>query len=258
MPEYVLGHHLKGEGKRLALMSELLDPMHRRHIEELDIVKPGARTLEVGCGNGSISAWLARRVSPDGKAVAVDLDLSLIDVRAPNLELRQDDIVAAPVDRRSFDLVTARAVLHHVANVEAAIGNLVASLRPDGAILLIEPDFLPVSVAEPPEVRAFWNGWLAWSRERGIDYQIGRTLAPRLAALGLTQISGTAETAIYNGGSPWADYWTQTITELRDDLIGSGKLNDALVDMFLGYCADPSWWTQTIAFTAVHGHARGG
>jgi len=258
MPEYVLGHHLKGEGKRLALMSELLDPMHRRHIEELDIVKPGARTLEVGCGNGSISAWLARRVSPDGKAVAVDLDLSLIDVRAPNLELRQDDIVAAPVDRRSFDLVTARAVLHHVANVEAAIGNLVASLRPDGAILLIEPDFLPVSVAEPPEVRAFWNGWLAWSLERGIDYQIGRTLAPRLAALGLTQISGTAETAIYNGGSPWADYWTQTITELRDDLISSGKLNDALVDMFLGYCADPSWWTQTIAFTAVHGRARGG
>jgi len=258
MPEYVLGHHLKGEGKRLALMSELLDPMHRRHIEELDIVKPGARTLEVGCGNGSISAWLARRVSPDGKAVAVDLDLSLIDVRAPNLELRQDDIVAAPVDRRSFDLVTARAVLHHVANVEAAIGNLVASLRPDGAILLIEPDFLPVSVAEPPEVRAFWNGWLAWSRERGIDYQIGRSLAPRLAALGLTQISGTAETAIYNGGSPWADYWTQTITELRDDLISSGKLNDALVDMFLGYCADPSWWTQTIAFTAVHGRARGG
>ena len=258
MPEYVLGHHLKGEGKRLALMSELLDPMQRRHIEELDIVKPGARTLEVGCGNGSISAWLARRVSPDGKAVAVDLDLSLIDVRAPNLELRQDDIVAAPVDRRSFDLVTARAVLHHVANVEAAIGNLVASLRPDGAILLIEPDFLPVSVAEPPEVRAFWNGWLAWSRERGIDYQIGRTLAPRLAALGLTQISGTAETAIYNGGSPWADYWTQTITELRDDLISSGKLNDALVNMFLGYCADPSWWTQTIAFTAVHGRARGG
>jgi hypothetical protein len=26
MPGYVLDHHLKGEGKRLALMSELLDP----------------------------------------------------------------------------------------------------------------------------------------------------------------------------------------------------------------------------------------
>jgi hypothetical protein len=80
MSEYVLGHDLKGERKRLALMSELLDPMHRRHIETLEIIKPGARTLEVGCGNGSISAWLADRVSPGGTAVAFDLDLSLIEV----------------------------------------------------------------------------------------------------------------------------------------------------------------------------------
>jgi len=65
MPEYVLGHDLKGEGKRLALMSELLDPMHRRYLQSLDVVKSGARTLEVGCGNGSISAWLARQVAPD-------------------------------------------------------------------------------------------------------------------------------------------------------------------------------------------------
>ena len=209
MPGYVLGHHLKGEGKRLALMSELLDPMHRRYLESLDVVKSGARTLEVGCGNGSISAWLARQVAPDGRAMAV----------------------------------------------EKAMANLVASLRPGGAILLIEPDFLPVAIAEPPEVCAFWSGWLAWSRDQGIDYHIGRSLAPRLAALGLQRISGTAETAIYNGTSLWADYWTQTVKELRADLISSGKLNNVLVDTFLGYCADPAWWTQTIAFTAVHGYA---
>jgi SAM-dependent methyltransferase len=258
MPQYVLGHHLKGEGARLALMSQLLDPMHRRYIDALGVVRPGARTLEVGCGNGSISAWLAERVSPGGTAVAVDLDLSLVDVRIPNLELRQADIVAGPVERGAFDLVTARAVLHHVANPEAAMANMIASLRAGGALLLIEPDFLPVSVAEPPEVRAFWDGWLAWSRERGINYQIGRTLAPRLAALGLTNIGGTAETAVYNGGSLWAEYWIETITELRGDLISSGKLDEALIDRFLAYCGDANWWTQTIAFTAVHGLAPSG
>ena len=41
MPKYVLGHHLKGEGARLELMSQLLDPMHRRHIDALGVVKPG-------------------------------------------------------------------------------------------------------------------------------------------------------------------------------------------------------------------------
>ena len=40
MPEYVLGHDQEGERERLDLMSRLLDPMHRRHIEQL-----GHRTL---------------------------------------------------------------------------------------------------------------------------------------------------------------------------------------------------------------------
>jgi SAM-dependent methyltransferase len=254
MAEYVLDHHLEGEGARLALMSQLLDPMHRRHIESLGI-GPGARTLEVGCGNGSISAWLAERVGPEGRAVAVDLDLSLINVRGPGLEVRQGDIVAGPIDTGGFDLVTARAVLHHVSDFDAAMENLVASLAPGGAILLIEPDFLPVSVAEPPAVRAFWDGWLAWSRDAGIDYHVGRKLAPRLAALGLGQVAGTAETAVYNGGSDWAEYWRQTIVELRDGLVESGRLTGRLVDAFLSQCADPGWWTETIAFTAVHARA---
>ena len=128
-------------------MSKLLDPMLRRYVDALDVDRPGACTLEVGRGNGSISAWLAERVRPGGTAAAFDLDLSLIDVRAPNLELRKADIVAGPVERGAFNLVTARAVLHHVADAEAAMANLVASLRPGGALLLIEPDFFPVSVA---------------------------------------------------------------------------------------------------------------
>jgi SAM-dependent methyltransferase len=252
--EYILDHRLEGERERLALMSRLLDPMHRRHIEEIGI-GPGARTLEVGCGNASISAWLAQRIAPAGHAVALDLDLSLIDASATNLELRRADILAGAVEPGGFDFVTARAMLHHVADAQAAVANLVASLRPGGSILLIEPDFLPVSVAEPAEVRAFWDGWLAWSRERGVDYTIGRRLPATLAVLGMEQICATAETALYNGGSPWAHYWTQTVVELREQLVGSSKLTDASVDGFLAHCADPAWWTQTIAFTAVHAHA---
>jgi SAM-dependent methyltransferase len=250
--EYVLDHHQQGERKRLALMSRLLDPMHRRHIERLG-VGPGARTLEVGCGNGSISAWLAGRVAPGGQAVAVDLDLSLASADVPGLELRQEDILAGPVEPRGFDLVTARAMLHHVANAEAAVVNLVASARPGGTILLIEPDFLPVGIAEPAEVRAFWAGWLAWSRQQGIDYFIGRRLTAMLSRHGLADVAATAETALYNGGSSWAVYWQQTIIELRPRLVASGKLDDRSIDIFLAQNADPAWWTQTIAFTAAAG-----
>jgi hypothetical protein len=64
MSEYVLDHHNEGERQRLALMPRLLDPMHR-HLEQLG-VEPGAVTLEVGCGNGSVSAWLGGRIAPAG------------------------------------------------------------------------------------------------------------------------------------------------------------------------------------------------
>ena len=233
-------------------MSRLLDPMHRRHLDRLGL-RPGARTLEVGCGNGSMSAWLAQQITPGGRAVAVDLDLSLARPGAPGLEFRQADILAGPVEPGTFDLVTARAVLHHVGDADAAVANLLASARPGGAILLIEPDFLPVSVAEPAEVRAFWAGWLAWADEQGIDYFIGRRLPAMLSRLGLEQVGATAETALYRGGSLWAQYWRQTVIELRPRLTASGQLDDHSIDAFLAHCADPGWWTQTIAFTAVDG-----
>jgi SAM-dependent methyltransferase len=105
MTRYVLDHRLEGERERLALMSRLLDPMHRRYVEALGI-GPGARTLEVGCGNGSVSGWLAERVGQRGQAVAVDIDLSLVGVRAPNLDIRQADITAGPIEPKAFDLVS--------------------------------------------------------------------------------------------------------------------------------------------------------
>jgi len=45
------------------------------------------------------------------------------------------------------------------------------------------------------------------------------------------------------------------VTELRSGLVGSERLDDRLVDAFLARCADPGWWTETIAFTAVHARA---
>ena len=35
------------------------------------------------------------------------------------------------------------------------------------------------------------------------------------------------------------------------ELMGSGELDGPAIEVFLARCADPSWWTQTIAFTAV-------
>jgi hypothetical protein len=96
------------------------------------------------------------------------------------------------------------------------------------------------------------------SREQRIDYFIGRRLPAMPSRLGLQDVGATAETALYNGGSAWAVYWRQTVIELRTRLVASGRLDDRSIDTFLAQCADPAWWTQTIAFTAASGRVTGG
>jgi tRNA A58 N-methylase Trm61 len=100
MSQYILPHDLTGEKQRLRLMSELLDPLDRSCIERLGL-QAGWRCLEVGCGNGSISEWLASRVGPSGHVVASDIDLRYIaGLAATNLEVRKPLFGSALLDQR--------------------------------------------------------------------------------------------------------------------------------------------------------------
>jgi SAM-dependent methyltransferase len=104
--QYTLPHELSGEEQRLSLMSKLLDPIERSHIRRLGL-RSGSRCLEIGCGNGSISQWLAPRVAPNGYLVATDIDTKLIDqLRAPCLEVRRVDILRDSIETAAYDLVS--------------------------------------------------------------------------------------------------------------------------------------------------------
>jgi SAM-dependent methyltransferase len=97
-----------------------------------------------------LSRSVFRWVAPRGHVVASDIDLSYIaNLAAPNLEVRQLNILEDPVEQGTYDLVTARAVLHHLHFLEKAIQRMVAALKPGGVFLSIEPDMLPATAAEP-------------------------------------------------------------------------------------------------------------
>jgi SAM-dependent methyltransferase len=253
MSEYILPHDLAGEKQRLGLMSELLDPLHRSHIEQLGL-QAGWRCLEVGCGNGSISEWLASRVAPSGHVVASDIDLRYIaNLGAPNLEVRRLNILEDAVEEGAYDLVTARAVLHHIQSPRRAVERMLAALKPRGVFLSIEPDMLPATAAEPEPVRAFWQGWLQWSASVGIDYFIGRKMPSLLVGLTLENVAAEGHTALYNGGSPWATYWLETLKELRPRLIESGHITEISMAEFDKLYSDPRFWTSAINFIACWG-----
>lgn len=234
-------------------MSDLLDPMHRALIERLGL-RPGWRCLEIGCGNGSISQWLATKVGPKGHVTATDIDLRYIDnLRAPKLEVRQLDILKDQPKSAKYDLVTARAILHHVKSPKKAVQHMAALLKPGGILLSIEPDFLPATAATPEPLRAFWQAWLEWSKSAGVDYFIGRKMPNLLSATGLDDVAAEGTTALYRGKSLWAEYWLETLNELRPRLIESGYVTAPLLTQFKRLYSDPRTWTSAITFVASWG-----
>jgi len=253
MAKYTLPHELPGEQQRLTLMSYLLDPIERGHIERLGL-RPGWRCLEIGCGNGSISRWLAERVAPAGHVVGTDIDTKFVDeLNAPCLEVRHLDILADSVETAAYDFVVARAVLHHLTDARAAVERMVGALKPGGILLSVEPNMLPCTVAEPELIHRFWQGWLRWSQQAGIDYLIGAKIPAWLDSLRLEDIAGEGHTALFNGGSDWANYWTMSIRELAPRLLSSGHVtNEALEDLYVCY-QDQHYWTSVITFVANWG-----
>ncbi len=105
---------------------------------------------------------------------------------------------------------------------------------------------------EPSSKPEALTGYLIAERELGDLNTVShaRVIAPGLSDARTVQPIGT--TSSYR-----AVYWRLTVAGLRTRLVASGKLDDRLIDTFLVRCADPAWWTQTIAFTAAAGHVRG-
>ncbi len=257
MGEYTLSHELLGEQQRLALMSSLLDPVERSRIARLG-VRPGWRCLELGCGNGSIARVLAEAVAPTGHVVASDIDLAFIaDLRMPCLEVRRIDVLQDVIEEGCYDFVVARALLHHLTPARKAVERMIAALKPGGVLLSIEPDMLPCTVTEPDTMRAFWQGWLKWSVEAGIDYSIGRKIPAWLDSLGLEQVAGEGHTAQFNGGSRWAAYWTATVRELAPALLKSGHITGKMLEEFHSCYEDPHYWTSIMTFIENWGRKPG-
>lgn len=249
---YVL-RNLTGENHRLAHMSHLLDPLHQSLLEKVGI-RPGWRCLEIGCGNGSISQWMAAKVGPKGRVVATDLNLSYTgDLHAPNLEVRQLDILKPLPALGKFDLVTGRAVLHHVCSPKTAVHHMVELLKPGGVLLSIEPDFLPATAATPEPLHALWQGWLGWAKSVGIDYFIGHAMPGLLTSHGLDHIAAEGTTEFYRGNSSWSKYWLETLEELHPRLLESGYITAPVYSRFKRLYSDPRVWTSAITFVGAWG-----
>ena len=253
MADYVLPHTIPQEDERLTLMSRMLDPQMFFRLEQLGVAA-GWNCLEVGAGNGSVSHWLAEKVGPEGRVVASDIDTRFLDrLSVPNLEVRRIDVTGDPLGG-GYDLVCGRAFLHHIPQRIDVLGRLAEAIRPGGCILIEEPDFHPVLAADSAVMRDFWQGFLAWAANQGIDYFIGRRLGRMLADLGFQQIAVHGETILFNGGSLPARYLELTMKELDRSLLESGLIGQTVWNEAIALFDNSRFWTWQNSYVTTTGH----
>ncbi len=97
------------------------------------------RVLDLGCGNGLLLALLHR-----GGAHFVGLDvmpeMALLARRAvPSVPILVGDGRRLPFGDASFDVVVSRAVLQHIDDLDAVVGEVKRVLRRGGRFLLLVP-----------------------------------------------------------------------------------------------------------------------
>jgi SAM-dependent methyltransferase len=260
---YFFRNARSGQRKRLEALEALHDPGTIAQLEGVGI-GAGSRCLEVGAGGGSIAAYLAERVGPDGAAVALDLDLTTLrGLERPNLELVCHDIEAEDPPGGPFDLIHLRMVLAWLHDPELALARLTRALRPGGWIVAEELDFasLACDSRRPAEEQVRFAHIAAahlavLSSEHSFDVAYGRRVVGDLAAAGLTDVAGESRGSMWRRGEPGCTLWRLTLEQLREPMIGTGLVDAAEVDAALKQCSDPGFSVVSPLLMAARGRRR--
>lgn len=109
-----------------------------QHADLLDL-RPGRSLLEVGCGTGKTTGWLAARVAP-GRVTGVDFSPEMI-ARARgkgiDADFQQADVCEDPLGFDLYDVILCFHCFPHFRDQAAALRNFAEALRPEGRLLVM-------------------------------------------------------------------------------------------------------------------------
>jgi SAM-dependent methyltransferase len=239
--------------ERLAGIEATWDPGTRAVLDAAGI-GPGQRCLEVGAGGGSVAAWMAERVGPDGYVLATDVDTTHVEPQAGGvLEVRTHDIVRDPLPEVQFDVIHERSVISWL-SADDVVERLAAALRPGGVLVLEDMDWAIGGPAEPdPASAKTYAAILDLLGRVGYDIHYGRTLLTRLEAAGLVDTGCEGRAYVVHGGSPGTAFERFSLLAVRDKLVGSGAVTDEEVDATLAGLGDPGRHVYTPVMYAAWG-----
>jgi ubiquinone/menaquinone biosynthesis C-methylase UbiE len=171
----------------------------------LSYLKPGMRLLDVGCGPGSITVGLARRVAP-AETIGIDMSESVIETAKSLADGKATQKIAFEVGNiyrprftpQSFDAIFAHQVLQHLRQPTEAIRQMRELLAPGGVLGVREVDwgsttFYPENLG----MRRFLDLYYALANRNGGEPNAGRYMRRWFREAGFAETTVSTSTTSY-------------------------------------------------------------
>lgn len=147
------GHETKAGKARLSRRAKIA-------VKEAGIAKD-SKVLEIGCGNGDFTRYLAEETA--APILAVDISPELIKIakekiKRPNVSFGVANVEKLPFESESFDVVTGKSILHHL-DLGKSLPEVKRVLKKEGRIFFSEPNMLNPQVFVERKIR-FIGRWL--------------------------------------------------------------------------------------------------
>ncbi|MCX4511089.1 class I SAM-dependent methyltransferase [Streptomyces sp. NBC_01619] len=202
---------------------------------------PHWHCLDVGAGTGTVARGLLRRAGV-AAVLAVDRDVRFLTAHpAPGLTALEADITDPSFDPGMFQLVHARFVLMHLPSRQEAITRLAGLVAPGGVLVLSDAIDVSAGAAPPNDpysrtMRAMWQGL----RDTiGTDITWVTRYPQLLHAAGLRPVAAEVHVPPLMPGSPISRFWGGTWDRARDALVGTGLVDDQVIDEAKRYLDSP-------------------
>ena len=177
-----------------------------RHLAS--ILKLGIKVLDVGCGTGAISKDIAAIVGEQGKVIGIDNTESFIlsgkeiHQNITNLELIHVDLFDFQTEKK-YDLIVSARTLQWLSNPKEALVKMKSLLKPDGQISILDYDHTNLiwNPSPPESMQTFYNTFLKWRADAGMNNQIAVDLPQLLEEVGFHSIEKINSDEIYTKGN---------------------------------------------------------
>lgn len=222
-------------------------------------LRAGLSLLDVGCGPGTITCDLARRVSP-GRVVGIDASPEVIEeardsaaqVGVTTVEFDVGDLFDLDIEDASFDVVHAHQVLQHVGDPVSALTEMRRLCRPGGTVAVRDSDYPGIrTFPEDAELARAIAAYGKVTRVNGATWDAGRRLLAWANRVGFAAVEPSASVWCFakpEDRSWWGSLWAERFvaSALAEQLLSYGIASEGDLASFAAawkrWASSPDGW----------------